>query len=253
MAIRVGVLGAAGRMGRAVCEAVEADDELTLVARVGVPGEEGVATSPQALVDGGAEVAVDFTLPASVMDNIRFCLGHEIHVVVGTTGLDERDLAEVEGLTGAANAIVAPNFSVGAVLLMHFAKQAARHMGSAEVIELHHNAKLDAPSGTALKTAREIAEAWKERGRPPGGQAHPDEQEVATGARGADVDGVRVHAVRLRGLLAHEEVVFGAEGQTLSIRHDSTDRRSFMPGVLLAVRRVGELPDPFTVGLENLL
>lgn len=248
--IRVGVLGAAGRMGRTVCDAVTADGELDLVARVDPSGGQDVSTSLDAL--SGVEVAIDFTQPAAVMDNVRHCLGHRVHVVVGTTGLSADDLEEIEGLVGEANAFVAPNFSIGAVLMMHFAKQAARHLGSCEVVELHHNAKLDAPSGTALQTAREIADVWRTHGRPAGGEAASDEEEVVAGARGADVDGVRVHAVRLHGLLAHQEVLLGGEGQTLSIRHDTLDRTSFMPGVLLAAKSVASTPG-LTVGLERLL
>jgi 4-hydroxy-tetrahydrodipicolinate reductase len=251
--IRVGVLGAAGRMGQAVCGAVYSDPELELVARVD-PGVDGFADTPDALIESGAEVAVDFTRPDAVMDNIRFCVSGGIHVVVGTTGLTADGLAEVSRLVsdGGANVLVAPNFSIGAVLMMHFAKQAARYLGSCEIVELHHNAKLDAPSGTALKTAREVADSWKAHGRPPGGEAAEGEEEKVTGARGADVDEVRVHSVRLQGLVAHQEVLFGGVGQTLSIRHDSIDRSSFMPGVILAVKQIGTRPG-LTVGLEHLL
>jgi 4-hydroxy-tetrahydrodipicolinate reductase len=251
---RVGVLGAAGRMGNAVCQAVEGDASLELVARVDPAGGEDVSTSLYGLVEMKTEVAVDFTQPATVMDNVRFCVGKGIHCVVGTTGLGDDDLEEIRGLVdeGSANVFVAPNFSIGAVLMMAFARQAARHFGSAEVIELHHNRKLDAPSGTALRTARGIAEAWKEHGRPDGGEAHPDEKETVSGARGANADGVHVHAVRLHGLVAHQEAVFGGPGETVSIRHDSLDRASFMPGVLLAVKSVASRPG-LTVGLEELL
>jgi 4-hydroxy-tetrahydrodipicolinate reductase len=188
------------------------------------------------------------------MDAIRFCAGHGMHCVVGTTGLSETDLLEASDLTsdGGANAFVAPNFSIGAVLMMHLSKIAAQYLGSAEIVEMHHNAKLDAPSGTALKTAREIAEVWKAHGRPPGGESHADEREVVTGARGADADAVHVHSVRMQGAEAHQEVIFGAPGQTLSIRHDAMNRQSYMPGVLLAVKSVGSRPG-LTVGLEQLL
>ena len=252
--IRVGVLGAAGRMGRTVCDAVSADPELELVARIDPAGGEGLSSSPDALVEGGADVAVDFTQPAQVMGNIRFCVEQGVHAVVGTTGLSETDLGEISTMTsdGAANVFVAPNFSVGAVLMMHLAQIAARYLGSCEIVEMHHNAKLDAPSGTALKTAREIAEVWKTHGRPPGGESHPGEQEVAAGARGANADGVRVHAVRMQGGEAHQEVIFGAIGQTLTIRHDAMNRSSYMPGVLLAVKSVASRPG-LTVGLEQLL
>lgn len=259
--MRVGVFGAAGRMGSTVCAAVRDDPELELVAAIdprftggadglGVPASD----DPELLVREDAEVVVDFTEPGAAAANIRFCLERGIHCVVGTTGLDE---AELEGIRskaagGAANVFVAPNFSIGAVLLMQFAKQAARYLGSCEIVELHHNAKLDAPSGTALKTAREIAEVWQAHGRPPGGEPAPAEEEKVPGARGADVDGVHVHAVRLQGLVAHQEAVFGGVGQALTIRHDSLDRSSFMPGVLTAVKAVAGRPG-LTVGLEHLL
>ncbi|HVL80709.1 MAG TPA: 4-hydroxy-tetrahydrodipicolinate reductase [Actinomycetota bacterium] len=250
---KVGVLGAAGRMGQAVCGAVYADPALELVARVD-PGVDGFADSPHALVDAEASVAVDFTRPDAVMDNVRFCIEHGIHVVVGTTGLSDADLTEIEQLTSssAANVLVAPNFSIGAILMMHFANQAARYLGSCEIVELHHNDKLDAPSGTALRTARGVARVWEEHGRPPGGEAAEGEEETVTGARGAEVSEVRVHSLRLQGLVAHQEVVFGGVGQTLTIRHDSIDRSSFMPGVVMAVKAIADLRG-LTVGLERLL
>jgi 4-hydroxy-tetrahydrodipicolinate reductase len=249
--MKVAVLGAAGRMGQTVCAAVDADPELELVARVDPAGGDGISTSLDALVDAGAEVAVDFTQPASVKGNIRWLLDHGVHAVVGTTGLSPSDIDEIRGLSGA-NVFIAPNFSIGAVLMMHVSKQIARYMGSAEVIEMHHNQKLDAPSGTALKTAREIEAVWEEAGRPPGGTSHPDEKEVVPGARGADVDGVHVHSVRVLGGEAHQEVIFGAPGQILTIRHDAMNRSSYMPGVLLAIKSVASRPG-VTVGLENLL
>lgn len=254
MAIKVGVLGAAGRVGRVICEAVEDADDLALVCRVDPVGGGGISTDPAALVEAGAEVVIDFTRPASVMSNTRFCVERGIHCVVGTTGLSQSDLLEISDLVsgGGANVFVAPNFSIGAVLMMHLSKIAARYMGSCEIVEMHHNAKLDAPSGTALKTAREIAEVWKNHGRPPGGESHPDEQEVARGARGGEADGVHIHSLRLHGAEAHQEVVFGALGQTLSIRHDAMNRQSYVPGVLLAVRSVASRPG-LTVGLESLL
>ena len=250
--IRVAVFGAAGRMGREVCRAVGEADDLELVAAVDVrPGEvRGVDVSDRrdAVADSGATVAVDFTRAEAVLGNARWCLGRGVHVVIGTTGMNADELDELAQLVdgGSANAIVAPNFAIGAVLMMRFAEQAAAHFDAAEVIELHHDAKQDAPSGTALSTARRIAGAREGAWRPPRGDAaHP-------GARGADVDGVRVHAVRLPGLLAHQQVLFGGPGQTLTIRHDSTDRASFMPGVLLAVRAVASRPG-LTYGLEPLL
>lgn len=248
--IKVGVLGAAGKMGQTVCAAVEADPELDLVARV----DPALGADRDELVRSGAEVAVDFTQPDQVMDNIRFCVEHGVHVVVGTTGLSASDLDEVQRLAagGESNVFVAPNFSIGAVLSMVFARRAAPFFGSAEVVEQHHNEKLDAPSGTALRTAEGIADAWREHGRPGGGEPAEAEQEVVPGARGGDVRGVRVHGVRLRGRVAHQEVLFGGPGEGLSIRHDSFDRVSFMPGVLLAVKRVASRPG-LTVGLEALL
>ena len=239
MAIKVGVLGAAGRMGSTVCDAVDDDDELELVARVDIDDRL------EALVEAGAEVAVDFTTPDAVRDNVRFCLEHDIHVVVGTTGLSSEDLADIDSWTGGANAFVAPNFAVGAVLMMEFARQAARHYSSVEVIERHHERKLDAPSGTALRTAALMNEA-----RPQGWDRTAGDDDVPP--RGLDADGVRIHSVRLPGSVAHQEVVFGAPGETLTIRHDSLDRVSFMPGVLVAIKSVARRPG-LTVGLERLL
>lgn len=252
--IKVGVVGAVGRMGSTVCEAVEADPELELVVRINTIRREGIENSLDALSLAGAEVVVDFTQPASVMDNIRGSVAQGVHCVVGTTGFTEADYAEIHELVsgGKANVFIAPNFSIGAVLMMHFSKQAARHLGSVEITEQHHTGKLDAPSGTATKTARDIAEVWKRYGRPPGGEAHPDEQETIVGARGADVDGIHVHGMRVLGRLAHQEVVFGGPGENLTIRHDTMDRTSFMPGVLLAVKSVSSRPG-LTIGLEELL
>ena len=251
--IRVGVLGAAGRMGRHVCRAVSFAGDLELVAAVDTKAKgdvDGVElqTSVEALGAAGAEVAVDFTRPGAARENVRWCLENGVHAVVGTTGISPDVLEELRVLAdgGPANAFVAPNFAVGAVLMMRFAEQAARHLDAAEVIELYHDAKADAPSGTAIATARRIAAARE------GAWIAPHGDEAFPGARGVDVDGVRIHAVRLPGLLAHQQVVFGGVGETLSIRHDSTDRASFMPGVLMAVRAVGRLPG-LTVGLDTLL
>lgn len=254
MGLKVGVLGASGRMGRTVSEAVAADPELDLVVRIDPAGGDGVATSLDSLVESGAEVVIDFTQPDAVFRNIVFCLEHKIHCVVGTTGMSDADLEKIEELSGpdTANVFVAPNFSIGAVLMMHLAKQAARHLGSCEIVEMHHNAKLDAPSGTALRTAREIAAVWKEHGRPPGGTAHPNEEEKVRGARGGAEGEIHVHALRIQGAEAHQEVVFGAPGQTLTIRHDAMNRTSYLPGILLAVKSVATLPG-LTVGLEDLL
>jgi 4-hydroxy-tetrahydrodipicolinate reductase len=259
--IRVAVVGAAGRMGAEVCRAVSDTDDCVVVAAIdppqagaslreltGVDSDIVVAGDLEAVVDAGAEVAVEFTGPATVGPNLLWLLEHGIHTVVGATGISEADLARAAALAadGPANALVAPNFAIGAVLLMRFAMEAAQHLPHVEVIELHHDAKLDAPSGTALRTAELIQQVRSERPAvPDGDDAHP-------GARGTDHHGVRVHSVRLPGLVAHQEVIFGGVGQTLTLRHDSIDRSSFMPGVLLACRRVGGL-DGLVVGLEHLL
>jgi 4-hydroxy-tetrahydrodipicolinate reductase len=236
--VRVAVVGAGGRMGSVTCAAVEADPELELVARV----ESGDGL--EVVLDSGADVAVEFTTPASVKGNAAWLLERGVHVVVGATGLGDDDLAELEAKTGPANCIVAPNFAIGAVLMMQLAAQVARHLPNCEITELHHPGKADAPSGTALRTAKLVAEARDEAPETPGPEG--------AASRGLVVDGVPIHSVRLAGLVAHQEVLFGGEGQTLSIRHDSIDRTSFMPGVLLAVKRVAERPG-LTVGLEHLL
>ena len=229
-------------MGAEVCRAVDSDAQLDLVARV---DEDD---SLEDLTAGGAEVAVDFTTPAAVKENVRFCLANGIHAVVGTTGLSEQDLGDIAewAKSGPANAFVAPNFALGAVLMMRFAAQAAPYFDSAEISERHHERKLDAPSGTALRTARLMNEA---RNRP---WVDSPSKETVEGSRGGDVDGLRVHALRIRGSVAHQEVVLGSAGETLTIRHDSLDRASFMPGVLLAVKKVSSL-DGLVVGLESLL
>ncbi|ETA94522.1 MULTISPECIES: 4-hydroxy-tetrahydrodipicolinate reductase [Mycobacterium avium complex (MAC)] len=242
--MRVGVLGAKGKVGSTMVAAVQAAEDLTLSAEVD-------AGDPLSLLtDGGTEAVIDFTHPDVVMGNLEFLVRNGIHAVVGTTGFTAERLAQVrEWLVDSpgTSVLIAPNFAIGAVLSMHFAKQAARFFDSAEVIELHHPHKADAPSGTATRTAKLIAEARK--GLPP----NPDATSTSLpGARGADVDGIPVHAVRLAGLVAHQEILFGTEGETLSIRHDSLDRTSFVPGVLLAVRRIREHPG-LTVGLEPLL
>ena len=250
--IRVGVVGAGGRMGREVCRAVSADPDLELAVAIDLRavGEavEGVqvAGEPTALLDAGVQVAVDFTRPDAVMATIRWTVANAIHTVVGTTGIGPQDLEELRAITdgAAANVLVAPNFAIGAVLMMRFAEHAARFMPAVEIIELHHDGKLDAPSGTALATARAVVAG---RGR---AQGSPDPG--VSEARGADVDGVRVHSVRLPGLVAHQEVILGGQGQTLSIRHDTTDRSSFMPGVLMAIKAI-EGRRGLTVGLDALL
>ncbi len=242
--MRVGVFGAKGRMGAEVCRAIAASEDLELVASIDAGDDRSAAAN--------AEVMVDFTVPAVVMDNLAWCIDHGVHAVVGTTGFTDERLEAIRGWQAerpAANVLIAANFSIGAVLMMHFAEQAARFFESAEIIELHHPNKVDAPSGTAQATARRIAAARAEAGL----GAVPDATETGLdGARGADVDGIHVHGVRLRGLIAHQEVLFGAAGETLTIRHDSLDRVGFMPGVLAAVRAVPALPG-LTVGIDALL
>jgi 4-hydroxy-tetrahydrodipicolinate reductase len=253
VAIRVGVLGASGRMGRTVCAAVAADPDLELVAAVDTAGGEvgglAVAERPEALSDAGAHVAVDFTRPDAVLGNVLWCVANGVHVVVGTTGWTPEDLERIEAAIEEAgrrsNVFVAPNFAIGAVLMMHFAEQAARFLPAVEIIELHHDGKVDAPSGTAMTTARRIAASRGE-------EYHGPEGESLEGSRGGDHEGVRIHSIRLPGLVAHQEVILGGAGQTLSIRHDSMDRSSFMPGVVLAVKEVANHPG-LTVGLDRLL
>ena len=258
--IRVGVLGACGKMGRFVCRAVHEAKDLELVAAVN-PSFEGkplgpivgfdtdlrVAGSIDILLDAEVEVAVDFTLPGVVMDSIRYLVEHDIYGVIGTTGIGPKELEEITGWMeqrqGESGIIVAPNFSIGSIVAQRLAEEAARFFPAVEVIELHHDEKNEAPSGTAAATARRIAEARKEPWVAPGG----DEA-----FRGGDVDGVRVHSVRLPGLVAHQEVIFGGPGQILTIRHDAPDRASYMPGVLLAIRQVTDMKG-LTVGLESLL
>jgi 4-hydroxy-tetrahydrodipicolinate reductase len=243
--IKVGVLGAKGRMGSQVCQAVADADGLALAAAVD-QGDDLAAL-------GGCDVVVDFTHPGVVMDNLRWCIGQGLTAVVGTSGFDEARLGQVSQWLAAApgtRALIVPNFSIGAVLMMRFAAQAARFFESAEIIELHHATKVDAPSGTASRTASLIAAARTGAGVGPS----PDGTVTAlAGARGAVVDSVHVHSVRLAGLLAHQEVLLGGHGETLTIRHDSLDRASFMPGVLLGVRGVASLPTGLTVGLDPLL
>jgi 4-hydroxy-tetrahydrodipicolinate reductase len=222
--IRVAVSGAAGRMGETVCEAVDGAEDLELAGRA-----DPALDTPVSDVLEGADVLVDFSTPETAAANAEECVAAGVHAVVGTTGFDLEALGRsVEAADGDANVFVAPNFAIGAVLMMLLSAQAARHMPECEIVELHHEKKVDAPSGTAKRTAALITEA--------GGSVHEP-----------------IHSVRLPGLVAHQEVVFGGQGQTLTIRHDSIDRSSFMPGVLLAVRRVASLPDRFTVGLEQLL
>lgn len=246
MSIRVAVLGARGRMGSEVVRAVHEAPDLALVASLDVGDEL------DELVAARAAVAVDFTHPESVMGNLEFLIGAGIHPVVGTTGFDAERLGTVRGWLADApgvGAVIAPNFGIAAVLMMRFAAAAAPHFDSVEIVELHHPRKADAPSGTAVRTAQLVAAARSVDGEHPMPDATVSE---LPGARGAVVDGVRVHAVRLQGLLAHQEVLLGGPGETLTIRHDSFDRASFMPGVLLAVRNVGHTPG-LTVGIDGFL
>jgi 4-hydroxy-tetrahydrodipicolinate reductase len=222
MSIRVAVSGAAGRMGATVCQAVEEAEGMELVGRA-----DPALGAPLEGVLEAADVVVDFTTPETAPDNARTCLESGVHVVVGTSGWDYESV-RADAEASEANCLVAPNFAIGAVLMMLCAQKVAEHMPECEIVELHHDRKLDAPSGTALRTADLVHEA--------GGNVHEP-----------------IHSVRLPGLLAHQEVVFGGQGQTLSIRHDSLDRSSFMPGVVLAIRRVADLPDRLTVGLERIL
>jgi 4-hydroxy-tetrahydrodipicolinate reductase len=251
-------------MGREVCRAVAEDPECVLVAAVDTTGagenigslishpelDLKVSDELDTLTDAEVDVAVDFTHPDVVMDDIRWCVRHAIHIVVGTTGITPADLDEVRALIeeegNESNVFVAPNFAIGAVLMMRFSAAASKWLPSVEIIELHHDKKADAPSGTAIKTAEEIAKA-----RPDGGEAPPS-KEVAPGARGGEVAGIHVHSVRLPGLVAHQEVILGGPGQSLTIRHDSYDRASFMPGVMLAVKAITKHPG-LTYGLEHLL
>lgn len=244
--LRVAVLGAQGRIGSEAVRAVEAADDLELVAAL------GRGDKLETLADAGAQAVVELTTPASVMGNLDFCVRHGMHAVVGTTGWTDERLAQLTTWldnSPGTGVLIAPNFSIGAVLTMKFAEQAARWFESVEVVELHHPNKVDAPSGTATRTAQLIAAARAQAGSAP----QPDATTTALdGARGADVDGVPVHAIRLRGLLAHQEVLLGGEGETLTIRHDSLHHSSFMPGILLGVRRVVTTPG-LTFGLEHFL
>ncbi|MFB7669392.1 4-hydroxy-tetrahydrodipicolinate reductase [Kitasatospora sp. NPDC056138] len=246
MTLRVAVIGAGGRIGSEAVKAVEAAPDLELVAALGRGSEL------EELTRAGVQVAVELTHPDSVMGNLDYCLRNGIHVVTGTTGWTDERLATVRGLlaeTPGTGLLIAPNFSIGAVLGMQFAQAAAKYFESVEIVELHHDRKADAPSGTATRTAQLIAAARTRAGRDP--QQDPTTHALE-GARGADVDGVPVHAVRLRGLLAHQEVLFGDNGETLTIRHDSLHHSCFMPGILLGVRKVVDHPG-LTFGLEHFL
>ncbi|GAA2738658.1 4-hydroxy-tetrahydrodipicolinate reductase [Pedococcus aerophilus] len=241
---RVAVIGAAGRMGAEVCRAVEGADDLTLVGRFDQGDDLGDL--------GGAQVVVEFSVPDASPANVRHCVEQGVHVVVGTTGWDEARLGSLRGTLSdhdGVGVLIAPNFAIGAILMMRFAQEAARFYESVEVIELHHPAKVDAPSGTAARTASLIAAARAEAGI---GDVPDATTQDPDGARGARVDGIPVHSVRLRGLVAHQEVLLGGVGEMLTLRHDSFDRTSFMPGVLAGVRAVGDHPG-LTVGLEHFL
>jgi 4-hydroxy-tetrahydrodipicolinate reductase len=243
--IKVAVIGARGRMGSEVVQAVNEAKDLELVAQL------DLGDSLDALLTSGAAVAVDFTTPDSVMANLEFLISHNINAVVGTTGFDDARIAKIKSAlaNSKSGVLIAPNFAIGAVLMMEFATKAARYFESAEIIELHHPNKVDAPSGTAARTAELMSAARKEAGSP----AMPDATTTSlAGARGATVGDIPVHSVRLRGLVAHQEVLLGGIGETLSIRHDSIDRVGFMPGVLLGVRKVVTHPG-LTFGLENFM
>jgi 4-hydroxy-tetrahydrodipicolinate reductase len=244
--IKVGVLGARGRMGAEVVNSVNTAADLELAAAL------DLGDSLDLLIDAGVEVVVDFTHPDSVMGNLEFLIAKGIHAVVGTTGFDQARLDQVEQLleiNQGVGVLIAPNFGLGAILMMKFAEQAASFFESVEIVELHHPNKVDAPSGTARRTAELIAKARSAAGR--GDQ--PDATSTSLeGARGANVDGVHIHSVRLRGLVAHQEVLFGDQGETLTIRHDSFDRTGFMPGVLVGIRNVAKHPG-LTHGLDNFL
>lgn len=260
MTIRVGVFGAAGRMGRTVCQAVVNDVDLELVAAVdlqhagldlrpvtGVDLDLSIAPTADAFRDAGVQVAIDFTDAVAARENLAWCALNSVHAVVGTTGLSDSDLDRVRKTFVTSNCVVAPNFAIGAVLMMRFAEMAAPYFETAEIIELHHEEKTDAPSGTAMLTVARMAEASNEW------IADPTKTEVLPGARGAKGPaGIPVHSIRLRGLVAHQEVLLGTTGQSLSIRHDSYDRSSFMPGVILATKAVADRPG-LTVGLDSLL
>ena len=261
MTVRVGVFGAGGKMGSTVCGAVLRDPDLELVAAVdphhagldvsrfagsGAAGLQ-IAPSASALADSGADVAVDFTVIDGARENLAWCAENGVHAVVGTTGFTDGDLARLGEQFTKSNCLIAPNFAIGAVLMMRFAELAAPWFETGEIIELHHDQKVDAPSGTAMRTAERMAEASSKWG------PDPTEKVVAEGARGgAGPAGLRVHSVRLRGVIASQEVLLGTEGQTLAIRHDTFDRSSFMPGVVLACKRIADHPG-LTVGLESFL
>lgn len=264
--IRVGVAGASGKMGAEVCRTVSAADDLELVAGID-PSAAGMTVAEVAGIAGVAgdleivhdvaeldpttlDVVVDFTVLEASRGLLRWCASNGVHAVVGTTGFTDEDMSQFEASFGSSNAIIAPNFAIGAIMMMRMAELAAPHFDTAEIVEYHHNAKKDAPSGTAMMTARRVEAAKVDSGS--GWQADPTENEVVPGARGGKVGGVGVHGVRMAGMVAHQEVIFGLAGETLTIRHDSLDRVSFMGGVALAVRSVADRPG-LTLGLDPLL
>ncbi len=259
--IRVAVFGAAGRMGAMVCRTVQAEPGLELVAAVDphhadmdlskVAGVDGqglrISRSADVLADMGAAVAVDFTVPGAARQNLEWCAAHGVHAVVGTSGFSDADYDEISRLFTESNCIIAPNFAIGAVLMMRLAEIAAPHFETAEIVETHHDGKVDAPSGTALRTAERMAAASAEWAK------DPTEKHTVEGTRGGEgPGGIRIHSMRLRGSVAHQEIVLGTTGQSLTIRHDSYDRASFMPGVIAAVKAVADLPG-LTVGLDKVL
>ncbi len=251
--IRVGVVGAAGKMGATVCQVVRDASDLELTARIDpsvAPGEhdELAVTSLRDVDPSTVDVVVDFTVLDVSREVLAWCASNAVHAVVGTTGFDDDDLARFQRTFTQSNALIAPNFAIGAVMMMRMAELAAPHFDTAEVIEFHHNAKKDAPSGTAMMTVQRMAAARAKLAWEP----DPTEHEVVARARGGDVDGIGVHSVRMKGMVAHQEVILGTLGETLTIRHDSIERSSFMPGVLLAVREVGARPG-LTLGLDPLL
>lgn len=261
MSIRVGVFGAGGRMGIAVCNAVNADPDLTLAAAIDpsyggldvgeVTGVSGcsfeVAREHEALLHANVGVAVDFTQVDAARNNLAFCAEHGIHAVVGTSGFNEDDFADIAALFTRSNCLIAPNFAIGAVLMIRFAEMAAPYFDTAEIIELHHDTKIDAPSGTAISTAERMAKASSDWA------VDPTTIESIESARGAKAAGdIAIHSIRMRGMTAHQEVLLGTTGQTLTLRHDSYERSSFMPGVILAVKRIGQV-DGLTVGLDGML
>ena len=262
--LKVVVVGAVGRMGREVVKAVLKEDDLLLAGAIDavehgedigllVTGKQcGIPVTGnlgRVIEETGTDVVVDFTTPETIRDNLNTVLHHKVHAVIGTTGLSEEDISEIHSSAEEAGVgvLIAPNFAIGAVLMMKFAAEAAKYLPNVEIIELHHDRKLDAPSGTAIKTAELIRE-----NRDFINQGHPEEHEKIPGTRGGDFEGMRIHSIRLPGLVAHQEVIFGGIGQTLTIRHDSINRESFMPGVILAVKKAVELKG-VTYGLEKIL